>query len=166
MDRLTQYEFSTKGKQMNQSAKQFFTILSSLLMVLLVHNTAWPSKVNKEIFLLKTSPKSMTQIVDSVKSFVKKEHWVYLGDFKVKNDEVVLVKFCVKSAGKLAWKAGLKVSAMLPCGNMGVYRKNGMTEVSLLNPNYMTVLYPNSNLQSAADLLTPLYKRMMSAIVK
>lgn len=108
----------------------------------------------------------MAEVVDSVKSFVNKKHWIYLGDFKVKNGQVILVKFCVKSAGRLAWKAGLKVSAMLPCGNMGVYRKNGLTEISLLKPNYMTVLYPDSNLQSAANLLTPLYKKMMSTIVK
>ncbi len=151
---------------MKRSGKQLLAILLSLLMTTLLSNTAWSAQAPKDLFMLGTSSKSMSAVVNAVKFFVDEENWVYLGDFKIKKGKVILVKFCVKAAGKKAWKAGLKVSAMLPCGNMGVYRKNGRTEISLLNPYYMNTLYPNPNLKAAADLLMPLYKKMMADIVK
>ncbi|MFV1982729.1 MAG: DUF302 domain-containing protein, partial [Thiohalomonadales bacterium] len=119
-----------------------------------------------DVFLIKSSSKSMTEVVESVKSYVQEKKWVYLGDFKVKKGQVYLVKFCVKAAGKLAWKAGLKVSAMLPCGNIGIYQNKGKTEVSMLTPYYMTSLYPNDNLKAAADLLMPMYKDLLTTVVK
>ncbi len=151
---------------MKRSGKQLLAMLLSLLMITLLSNTAWSAPAPKDLFMLGTSSKSMSEVVNAVKFFVDEENWVYLGDFKVKKGKVILVKFCVKAAGKKAWKAGLKVSAMLPCGNMGVYRKNGRTEISLLNPYYMNTLYPNPDLKAAADLLMPLYKKMMADIVK
>lgn len=108
----------------------------------------------------------MTEVVSTLKSYAKEKKWIYLGDFKVKKGQVILVKFCIKSVGKTVFKAGLKVSAMLPCGNVGVYQKNGKTEISLLNPNYMHTLYPDPNLKAAADLLMPIYVEMMATIVK
>ncbi len=118
------------------------------------------------VFIVKQTTRSVNDVVTAVKAFAKQKKWVYLGDFKVKKGQVVLVKFCVRAAGKKAWKAGLKVSAFLPCGNMGVYKKDGKTEISLLNPDYMTRLYPNPNLKEAVAILAPMYKEMMQAITK
>jgi len=136
-----------------------------ILGILFGNNTAWSSDLPKNLFMINTTNKSMGEVVTAVKSFVKVKKWVYLGDFKVKKGKVILIKFCVKAAGKKAWKVGLHVSAMLPCGNMGVYQRDGKTEISLLNPNYMTTLYPNENLKQAVNLLLPLYKEMMVDIV-
>lgn len=151
---------------MKRSGKRVLAILTSLLMTMFFSNAAWSAAAPRDLFMLSQSSKSMAEVVSAVKFFVDEENWVYLGDFKVKKGNVILVKFCVKAAGKKAWKAGLKVSAMLPCGNMGVYRKNGKTEISLLNPYYMNALYPNPDLKAAADLLMPLYKEMMTSVVK
>jgi len=151
---------------MKRLTKQLLAIFVSLLMAMFVNSATWAAEPLKNVFMLNTTSKSMGEVVKAVKSFAKKKHWVYLGDYKVKNDKVILVNFCVKEAGKIAWRAGLKVSAMLPCGNMGVYKKDGVTEISLLNPYYMTTLYPDLDLETAADLLMPLYKEMMVTIVK
>jgi hypothetical protein len=137
-----------------------------ILLSFINYNTAVAATIAPEdVFLIKSSSKSMDDVVSSVKKYIKEKKWVYIGNFKVKKGQVILVKFCVKAAGKLAWKAGLKVSAMLPCGNLGVYQNKGKTEVSLLSPYYMTSLYPNDNLTAAADLLMPMYKEMLSTIV-
>jgi len=141
-------------------------VILTLLVSLFSYKTAFAVVTPEDVFLLKTTTNSMTDVVKSIKLYVQKKNWVYLGDFKVKKGKVILVKFCIKAAGKKAWKAGLKVSAMLPCGNMGVYQKNGKTEISLLNPYYMTSLYPDPNLTAAADLLMPMYKDMMETIIK
>ncbi len=151
---------------MKKTGKHILAVVASLAITILAGNTAWSDESSNDIFILKTTSRSMTEVVSAVKSFAKKQKWVYLGDFKIKKGKVILVKFCVKAAGKKAWGAGLKVSAMLPCGSMGVYQKEGKTEISLLNPTYMNILYPNPNLKAAADLLAPLYKEMMETIVK
>src|SRR6267378_3775081 len=39
----------------------------------------------------------------------------YLGDSKVKNGEVRLVKICLPEVGQLVWSVGLQLSAALPC---------------------------------------------------
>lgn len=152
--------------QMRQTGKHILAITASISLAILINTNAWSSDSSSDTFILKSTSRSMSDVVNSVKAFSKQKHWVYLGDFKVKKGKVILVKFCVKAAGKKAWKAGLKVSAMLPCGSMGVYQKDGKTEISLLNPNFMNKLYPNQNLKDAANLLTPLYTEMMTAITK
>jgi len=140
--------------------------LVMIVGILFVNNIAWSNDLPKNLFMINTTNKSMSDVVTAVKDFANVKKWVYLGDFKVKKGKVILIKFCVKAAGKKAWKAGLHVSALLPCGNMGVYQRDGKTEISLLNPNYMTTLYPNENLKQAVNLLLPLYKEMMITIVK
>ncbi len=144
--------------------------LSSILFfsaIISINSVAWPSEPKKNFFLLKTTTKSIAEVVIATKTFAKTRKWVYLGDYKVKKGEVILVKFCVKAAGKIAWKAGLKVSAMLPCGNMGVYKnKKGKTEISLLNPTYMNALYPNPNMVKAAEILAPMYEELMTSITE
>ncbi len=47
---------------------------------------------------------------------------------------------------------------------MGVYKNNGKTEISLLNPKYMNILYPNADLKAAADVVAPLYKELMDTL--
>jgi len=148
------------------SIKNILAITISMITLFAINNSTLAAEASKDIFMISTTSKSMDEVVSAVKSHVKKKKWVYLGDFKVKKGQVILVKFCIKSAGKIAWKAGLKVSAMLPCGNMGIYQKDGKTEISVLNPNYMNTLYPDANLKAAGELLIPLYKEMTAEILK
>lgn len=53
-----------------------------------------------------------------------------------------LVKICIPEVGQQIWPVGLHLSALLPCGNIGIYQKDGKTEMSLLHARYMHVLYP------------------------
>ncbi len=141
-----------------------FTSLVSITLV--TANFAWSDSSSNDIFIIKTTSKSMTDVVSSIKKYSKEKKWVYLGDNKVKKGTVILVKICIKQAGKIAFKAGLKISALVPCGNVGVYKKGKLTEISLLNPQYMNILYPDPNLKAAADIAEPLFREMMKTIIK
>jgi len=147
-------------------SKHILALVMSTSLSFVYSSSSWASEASESIFMLKSTERSMAEVVTAVKTFAKHKGWIYLGDFKVKKGQVILVKFCVKAAGKKAWKAGLKVSAMLPCGNMGIYQKNGKTEISILNPDYMNTLYPNPNLKAAGELLLPQYHEMLEAITK
>jgi len=155
---------------MKKASNLVLNIVATISFGFLLNNTAWSSedsnKNSHDIFMITTTDRSISEVVSAVKLFTKQQKWIYLGDFKVKKGQVILVKFCIKAAGKKAWKAGLKVSAMLPCGNMGIYKNNGKTEISILNPHYMNILYPDSNLKAAGDLLLPQYQEMLTAISK
>jgi hypothetical protein len=59
---------------------------------------------------------------------------------------------------------GLQLSALLPCGNLGVYQKNGVTKISALHPRYMSVLYPDPALEQAGAVATPLLTAMLDTI--
>ena len=49
----------------------------------------------------------------------------------------------------LIFPLGLKFSAMLPCGNLGIYQSGGKIEISMLHPRYMQVLVPNPEIEKA-----------------
>lgn len=119
-----------------------------------------------EMILIKTTQKSPDQVVEAIKSYSKSKKWMYMGANKAKKGEVTMVKVCVPEVGKMLWPIGLHVSAMLPCGNIGVYKANGMTEVSMLHPEYMQVLYPHAEVQKAVGVATPLLLEMLAAVSK
>jgi hypothetical protein len=47
---------------------------------------------------------------------------------------VTLATICIPEVGQQIWPVGLQLNAMLPCGNLGVYKKGDGTEISLLHP--------------------------------
>ncbi len=149
---------------MRKTKHNIISTIASIALLILFTSTAWAGQPEDDIFIVKTTSLSMDEVVTAVKAFSKKKKWVFLAADKVKKGEVILVKFCVKAAGKLAFKAGYKVSALFPCGSMGVYKNNGKTEISLLNPKYMNILYPNPNLKAAGDLVAPLFKELMDTL--
>lgn len=52
---------------------------------------------------------------------------------------------------------------MLPCGHIGVYKQGARTEVSVLHPRYMHVLYPNPATERAGAIAHPLLAAMLDA---
>jgi len=58
------------------------------------------------------------------------------------------------------------MSALLPCGNVGIYRKGGRTEISMLHPAYMEVLYPSEQVKKAVKVATPLLMDMLDEVAK
>ncbi len=117
-------------------------------------------------FMLRTTAKSPDVVVFDIKSYVLDRKWLYLAEFKLKNAEVTVVKLCVPSASKDIWAAGLHVSALLPCGHIGVYQEGGVTRLSMLDPRFMNRLNPDPNLEKAGNDLYPLLSSMLDAVSK
>jgi hypothetical protein len=116
-----------------------------------------------DIFIVRTTSKTPDAIVAAIKSHSELKKWEYLGESKVKKGEVILVKICIPAVGQLIWPVGLELSALLPCGNVGIYRKGSVTEISVLHPRYMNVLYPHPATERASVVAQPLLIEMLDA---
>lgn len=127
-------------------------------------STAWAA--TDDLFIQRSTHKAPDEIVAAIKSYAGKKHWVYLGANKVKEGEVTLVKVCIRAAGKYVWAAGMEYSAMLPCGNLSLYKKDGLTQISLLNPDFMNRLHPDPNLKKLGEETLPEFEAMLTTVVK
>jgi hypothetical protein len=117
-------------------------------------------------FIVRATAKTPDTVVADIKRYVLDHKWLYLAEFKVKNDEVTVVKMCVPSAGPDIWKAGLHVSALLPCGHIGVYAEGGATRLSMLDPRFMNQINPHPNLKKAGDDLYPILTRLLDDVTR
>jgi len=117
-----------------------------------------------DIFMVRTTAKSPDTIVAAIKDYVKTMKWQYLSDNKVKKGEVTLVKICIPEVGRIIWPVDLKLSAMLPCGNIGIYTTDSGTEISVLHPRYLNVLYPDPEVERAGEVGAPLLAEMLDAV--
>jgi hypothetical protein len=118
------------------------------------------------MFIVRSSAKAPNAVIADIKTYSEQRKWQYLGESKVKNGEVSLVKVCIPAVGQLLWPAGLHLSAMLPCGNIGVYRKGEVTEISVLHPRYMQMLYPHPATERASAVAQPLLAEMLDAVTR
>jgi uncharacterized protein (DUF302 family) len=119
-----------------------------------------------DIFMIRSTTKAPEAVVQAIKAYAEQKNWQYLGASKVKQGQVTLVKICVPEVGKQIWPVGLHLSALLPCGNIGVYRKGGQTEISLLHARYMHMLYPHPAVEKASATAGPLLSDMLESVVK
>jgi len=133
-----------------------------------IHMTLKRAKKNDDLIIVRQTAKTPEAVVESIKAYAEEKKWVYLGANKVKpsQGEVTFIKICVPSVGKLLWPLGLKLSAMLPCGNLGVYQKDGTTEISMLHPRYMQLIYPNPDVEKASALAAPLFTDLLDTVTK
>jgi hypothetical protein len=118
------------------------------------------------LFIVKSTARTPDEVVAAIEAYAKANKWQFVGATPVKNGEVTLVKVCIPAVGKLLWPLGLRLSAMLPCGNVGVYSQKGTTEISVLHPAYMQVLYPNPTVEQAAGVATPLMMDMLDKVAQ
>ena len=119
-----------------------------------------------DMILIKTTTKTSDQVVDAVQAYSEAKKWLYMGANKAKQGEVTMVKVCIPEVGKLLWPLGLHLTALLPCGNVGVYQNKGKTEISMLHPSYMQVLYPHPEMEKVVGVATPLLLEMFEAVAK
>lgn len=119
-----------------------------------------------DAFMVRTTAKAPEEVVAAIKTYSEQKKWQYLGESKVKKGEVRLVKICMPEIGQLIWPVDLQLSAMLPCGNVGVYQKAGVTEISVLHPRYLYVLYPHTSTQRAGELAHPMLTEMLDAVTR
>ncbi len=139
------------------------TITTALFAGLLgVAQAAEPSN----LFIIRPTDKAPEAVADAIKAYAETRNWQYLGATKVKNGEVTLVKVCIPEIGKLVWPQGMHLSAILPCGNIGIYKKSDKYEVSMLHPRYMHVLVPTPEMEKAGAAAEPLLKDMLDAALK
>jgi hypothetical protein len=138
-------------------------LMLALAAVPAVAQTAVPGP---GMIVTRDTNRSAHDVAEAVKAYSKSHHWLYMGELKVKKGAVTMVKVCIPAVGKVLWPAGLQMSALLPCGNLGLYRKDGHTEVSMLHPSYMEVLYPSPEVKEAVRVATPLLMAMLDAVAK
>ena len=50
------------------------------------------------------------------------------------------MRLCIREAAGEIWKAGMHLSAMLPCGHFAIYRHEGETKLTMMHPGFMTRL--------------------------
>ena len=142
--------------------RQKAIVSCAILLALTVVTKADPN----DIFIVRSTSKTPDAIVAAIKSHSEQNKWEYLGESKVKKGEVTLVKICIPAVGQLLWPVGLQLSAMLPCGNVGLYRKGPSTEISVLHPRYMNVLYPHPTTERASAVAEPLLIEMLDAVTR
>jgi hypothetical protein len=119
-----------------------------------------------DVFIVRTSAQTPAAVVAAIRSWSERQGWNFLGESKVKQGQVTLVKLCIPAVGKLVWPLGLQLSALLPCGNLGIYANGALTEVSVLHPRYMSLLYPDPALEQAAAIAEPLLTEMLDAVTQ
>ena len=119
-----------------------------------------------DMILIRPTAKTADEVVEAIKAYSEAKKWVYMGANKAKQGEVTMVKVCLPQVGQILWPLGLHLSAMLPCGNFGVYQLSGQTQVSMLHPRYMQVLYPHPEVERAAAVSTPSLIDMLEAVAK
>ncbi len=142
------------------------TLLACCVLLGQLHCRQAYSAGPEEMFLIRSTAKTPEAVVEAVKAYSEQKKWQYLGASKVSQGQVTLVKICIPEVGQLLWPVGLHLSAMLPCGNLGVYQKEGKTEISLLHARYMQVLYPHPAIEKASAIAQPLLIEMLDAVAK
>lgn len=120
---------------------------------------------SNDIFMVRTTSKTPDTIVAAIKDYAQAMKWQYLSDNKVKKGEVTLVKICIPEVGRIIWPLGLRLSAMLPCGNIGIYTTDSGTEISVLHPRYLNILYPDPEVERAGEVGAPLLTEMLDSVV-
>ncbi len=138
-----------------------FVLAGVLLLTVSAHAGA-----PNENFITRETPKTPDQVRASIKSYVAAKKWQYVGDYTLKKGQVLQVLVCVPEFGKSLWAAGMHVSAMAPCGHIGIWQAGGVTHVSMLHPRFLNVLYPDPGLQSMGEQLLPLLTEMLDQAVR
>ncbi len=131
----------------------------------------WPAdraaaQSQSDMFILTSAAKEPDAVVAAIKAYAQEKKWQYLGDSKIRQGQITLVKICIPEVGQALWPVGAHLSAMMPCGNIGVYKKDAATEISTLHPRYMQVLYPNPATERASAIAQPLLAAMLEAVAK
>lgn len=119
-----------------------------------------------DMFIIHDTAKSPMQVVASMKKYSHMHKWLFVGATRVRKGTVTLVKVCIPAIGKHVWPQGLYLSALLPCGNIGIYKHMGKTQVSMLNADYMYKLEPTKAMKKVSEMAAPMLKGLMMAAIK
>ena len=134
--------------------------------ILLVLSTTAQAADPNEIFMIRTTSKTPDAVSAAIKVYSEQHKWQYLGENQANKGQVRFVKICIPEVGQLLWPVGLQLSALLPCGNVGIYQKGTATEISVLHPRYMYMLYPHAATERASAVAQPLLTEMLDKITQ
>ena len=116
-------------------------------------------------FIVRDTTDSLDEVLARVERYATEEDdWIFLSTFGLKGGEVTAVKICYLPIGEDIFAAGMHVAAMMPCGHMALYEKNGRTYMTLLHPRFMTTLNPDPNLERAVARATPAFESMLESV--
>lgn len=146
--------------------KTIFKVFAFFALIGQLYSPMAQSADTDDMFIIRSTEKTPEAVVKAIKKYSKQMKWEFLGTSKVKQGQVTLVKICIHEVGRVLWTVGPHVSAMLPCGNLGVYRNKEKTEISLLNPRYMQILYPHPAIEKASAMAQPLLMEMLETVAK
>ncbi|HCU54187.1 MAG TPA: hypothetical protein DIC36_07920 [Gammaproteobacteria bacterium] len=119
-----------------------------------------------EMILVRSTSKSIDEVVKSIEAYSDKHDWFFLGADKLLGGKITLVKTCIPEVGPLVWTQDMKYTAMLPCGNISLYTQQGKTEIAVLSGQYMHTLVPTAEMKKASDALQPLLIELLNTISK
>lgn len=139
-------------------------LLWAALSVLPLSVAAQTPTPGPNMILVQATAKTTDEVIKAVQTYAEGKKWAYLGADAV--GPVTLMKICIPEVGRTLWPLGLQIGALLPCGNLSVYEKDGRTEIAMLHPAYMQILYPNAEIKKAVDVATPLLIDMLKAVAK
>lgn len=151
------------------SIQRVFAIVVAVMVCAFLARTSLqmaPAGAADEIFIVKSTAKTPDAVADAIKAYAENKKWLFLGANKVAKGAVTLVKLCIPEVGGAVLSGGMELSAMLPCGNIGVYEKGGSTQVSMLHPRYMQMLSSNPAVAKAVGIATPLLLEMLDEVTK
>ena len=103
------------------------------LVVILLSAGIARAQAPEGIFMLRSTANSPDAVAAAIRVHAEQRKWMHLGETPLRNGEVLLVKLCMPEVARLLWPLGLQLSAMLLCGNVGIYRKGDATEISVLH---------------------------------
>jgi hypothetical protein len=119
-----------------------------------------------EMILVRSTSKSVDEVVKAIEAYSDKHDWFFLGADKLLGGKITLVKTCIPEVGPLVWTQDMKYTAMLPCGNISLYTQQGKTEIAVLSGQYMHTLVPTAEMKKASDALEPLLIDLLKTISK
>ena len=141
-------------------------LVTGALLAIALTSLAQGPMPGPDMIVITPTTKTPDQVVDAIKSYSEQKKWLYMGANKAKQGEVTMVKVCIPQVAQLLWPVGVHLSALLPCGNVGLYQTKGQTQISMLHPRYMQVLYPHAEVEKAVAVATPLLTEMLEAVAK
>ncbi|WP_372611600.1 DUF302 domain-containing protein [Aquicoccus sp.] len=140
--------------------KHTITLTSLATAVALAAGTA----AANEMFLTHALDMERAEAVAAVRDHVEaEEDWLFLAEFGLAGGAVTALKVCYLPLGPDIVEAGLHVMAMMPCGNMAFYEtEDGGTEMSLLDPRFMTELSDAPSLEAAVETGKPAFEALLA----
>lgn len=114
------------------------------------------------MIIVHTLDQSREDAVAAVRDYTEShDDWVHLAEFDLAGGAATAVKVCYLPLGSDIVAAGLQVMAMMPCGHLAFYEKDGETRLSRLDLDFMTTLNPDENLARAVEAGGPAFATML-----